>query len=153
MFWLACCIAYFGFLRVNEFTTSLPFKVSADSAYLTVADVTSSQVTFEARFHLLIQISKSDPVGRGGFIYLAHNLSTRESSCSDSILSGGTRHNTLPSICVGRWQSVDRKSTTFCEFSSHAWVFPAISHSFRIGAATVAAAAGLPDHLIQALGR
>ena len=27
------------------------------------------------------------------------------------------------------------------------------SHSFRIGAATIAACNGIPDHLIQALGR
>ena len=29
MFWSACCVAYFGFLRVSEFTTSLPFNASS----------------------------------------------------------------------------------------------------------------------------
>jgi hypothetical protein len=68
MFWSACCVAYFGFLRVSEFTTSLPFNASA---HLNVPDVTILPDSFEARFRLHIKISKTDPFGRGCFIYLA----------------------------------------------------------------------------------
>jgi hypothetical protein len=38
---IACCVAYFGFLRAGEFTTSLPFDVFA---HLIKADVTSIPV-------------------------------------------------------------------------------------------------------------
>jgi hypothetical protein len=41
IFWSACCIAYFGFLRASEFTTSLPFDAFA---HLIVVDVTSFPV-------------------------------------------------------------------------------------------------------------
>ncbi len=75
MFWSACCVAYFGFLRVSEFTTSPPFNAFV---HLSVADVTRLPVTFEARFRVLIKTSKTDPFGRGCFIYLAP---TRQCVC------------------------------------------------------------------------
>jgi hypothetical protein len=39
--WSACCIAYFGFLRASEFTTSLPFDAFT---HLIMVDVTSLPV-------------------------------------------------------------------------------------------------------------
>jgi hypothetical protein len=41
IFWSACCIAYFGFLRASEFMMSLPFDAFA---HLIVVDVTSLPV-------------------------------------------------------------------------------------------------------------
>ena len=103
--------------------------------------------------YCLFWIWKPDLVERGCFIYLDPNLSTHESSCSDSILSGSTRHDTRPSICAGqmavRLQHLEVNSYSICAFFSHAWVF----YSFRSGAATAAAAAGLPVPLNHALGR
>jgi hypothetical protein len=41
IFWSACCIAYFGFLRASEFMMSLPFDAFV---HLIVVDVTSLPV-------------------------------------------------------------------------------------------------------------
>jgi hypothetical protein len=98
----------------------------------------------EARFHWFIQVWKPDLVERFCFNYLDPNLSTHESSCSDSILFGCTRHDTRPSLCVGRWQFVYSTSSLGIHgnFSSY---------SFRSGAETAAAAADLPVPLRSTL--
>ena len=110
----------------------------------------------EARLHRLIQVWKLDLVERGCFIYLDPNLSTHESSCSDSILSGGTRHDTRPSICVGRWQfvySTSSKQLSVHSSLTHGYSRKFSSYSFRSGAETAGAAAGLSVPLIHVLGR
>jgi hypothetical protein len=153
MFWSACCVAYFGLLRVSEFTTSLPFNASS---HLNVADVTKLPDSFEARFRLHIKISKTDPFGRGCFIYLAR---TRRRVCSVAALQYylAVRGTTPGPLFV--WG--DDSPLTAPQVNHYMRLLLSrmrilgnySSRSFRIGAATAAAAAGLPDHLIQALGR
>ena len=67
MFWSACSLAFFGFLRVSEFTTSPPFDP--------VRQLAPSDVEFlpgepAPGLRLRIKCSKTDPVGAGHFLYI-----------------------------------------------------------------------------------
>ena len=150
MFWAACCVAFLGFLRVSEFTCPGVFDplchLSRDDIALNSAGC----------FRLHLKRSKSDPFARGCVVLLAPSgswicpvlalanyLELRGSSPGPLFISVDGRHLT-PDL-VNKWLPA---------ILSYAGVVGNYSsHSFRIGAATSAALAGVPDHLIKVLAR
>ena len=153
MFWSACCLAFYGFLRVSEFTSSVPFNPSRD---LTLADIQFLLSSSVAQLRIQIKRSKIDPVGQGCYIYLAR---TSRAACPVAALSTylsvrGSSTGPLFIWSDGSPLTAPQVNFYLRDLLSRAGVPGYFSaHSFRIGAATAAAAAGVPDHLIQALGR
>ena len=153
MLWAAFCTAFYGFLRASELCA--PGSHSFDPARtLCLADltITSSSV------HILIKASKTDPFRTTCTITLGE---TRTSTCPVAALRKYL-HCTHLSPGTPLFQFRDRSFLTRTSLTAHlrsllrsSGTDPATfaSHSFRIGAATTAAAAGLPDWQIQALGR
>lgn len=150
MFWAASCTAFFGFLRVSEFTCPGTFD---PSRHLGFCDV---QLDPSGGYRLLLKQSKTDPFGRGCTVYLGPSgrpicpvaalsryLSFRGSAPGPLFVLRDGRPLT-PSIVNSWLRSILSSAGVHGNYSSH---------SFRIGAATSAALAGVPDHLIQALGR
>ena len=105
---------------------------------------------------LCIKFFKTDPVGAGHFLYIGI---TGANLCPVLALRFYLAHRGSLAGPLFVW--VDRSPLTadqvdhyLCVILSQAGVLgPFSSHSFRIGVVTSAAAAGLPDHLIQTLGR
>ena len=66
MFWLACSLAFFGFLRVSKFTSSPPFD---PARHLAPSDLEFLPGEPSHGLHFRIKFSKTDPVGAGHFLY------------------------------------------------------------------------------------
>jgi len=65
MIWAACCLAYFGLLRVSEFTTSLP------TVFVPLIDLLLSDVALDNRMSSsIIQVTKGSQFRKGAQIYL-----------------------------------------------------------------------------------
>lgn len=155
MFWAACCLAYFGFLRSAEFT--VPNLASySPSIHLGVADIAVDASSLPSCLRIRIKASKTDPFRKGCFVHIGRGsfpLCAVQSLLAYLTLRGD-RPGPLFLFQDGR--PLSRSLLT-------AWlrrILPSAniqgnfsSHSFRIGAATVAARNGIPDHQIQALGR
>ena len=105
---------------------------------------------------LQIKASKTDPFRKGAFIHIGLG---RPPLCAvNSVMSYLTHRGNVPGplFLFQNGQPLSRSYLTD-------WLRQILasanipgnfsSHSFRIGAATVAARNGVPDHLIQALGR
>ena len=154
LLWAACCTGFFGFLRSGEFTTQ---NAKFDArVHLTLDDVQIDRHENPKVVFLRVKCSKTDPFRKGHTIRLgvSGNIICPVRSLLRYLhMRGGDpgplfRHtNGLP---------LTRATLT-------TWLRTAVSragiegifsgHSFRIGAATSAAAAGIPDHLIKTLGR
>ena len=69
MIWAACCLAYFGLLRVSEFTTSFLdcFNSSTD---LLLSDVDLDSRTSPMSIQITLKQSKTDQFRTGATIYL-----------------------------------------------------------------------------------
>ena len=150
MFWAACSLAFFGFLRVSEFTCSGPFD---PRLHLSLSDVWFDP---SGSIRLLIKSSKTDPFRRGVILSIGPS---GNSLCPVSAL----RHYLqLRGFAPGPL-FVSSLGCPLSPFLVNSWLRSILatvgisghysSHSFRIGAATCAAAAGVPDHLIKTLGR
>ena len=154
LFWAACCTGFFGFLRSGEFTTTT--SSFNPQLHLAVSDVKTDRHENPSVLFLRIKCSKTDPFRKGHVIRLGVSgtpICAVKALLQYLKLRGGEagplfRHrNGLP---------LTRSTLT-------SWLRDAIAragltgnfsgHSFRIGAATSAAAAGIPDHLIKTLGR
>ena len=152
MFWAACNLAYFGFLRSAEFTVpNLASYVPA--LHLGVAvDSHSSPSCLRLR----IKASKTDPFRKGCFLHIGKGESPL---CAiHSLLVYLTLRGDAPGPLFlfrdGRPLSCALLTSWLRGILSAAGIQGNFSsHSFRIGAATVAARNGIPDHQIQALGR
>ena len=145
MLWAAFTMAFYGFLRASEFATPI---------------LTWQHVQLVGnRYTVFLEQSKTDPF-RCGHTITVHASGT--STCPVRALQlyadavPEPRIN-LPVFKGGRFSPLDRqhltntirhllRNTTY----KHQCYS---SHSFRKGAATTAAAAGLPDWLIKVLGR
>ena len=75
MIWAACCLAYFGFLRVSEFTTSSPdhFDSSTD---LQLSDVALDNRTSPTTIQITLKQSKNDQFRTGTTICLGKSTYT-----------------------------------------------------------------------------
>ncbi|XP_031572598.1 uncharacterized protein LOC116306659 [Actinia tenebrosa] len=155
MFWAACCLAYFGFMRSAEFT--VPKLSSYSSAiHLSVQDIAVDSIDAPSCLCVYIKASKTDPFRKGCRVYVGratpplcavHSLlaylKIRGDSPGPLILLQSGQPLTRPLLT--NWL---RKLLLLANIPGNY-----SSHSFRIGAATVAARNGVPDHLIQSMGR
>ena len=154
MFWATCSFGYFGFLHTSEFT--VPSLASFSPSYhLGVQDIAVDSLSAPSCMSLRIKGSKTDPFRKGAFIHIG--LGQPPFCTVHTVLSFLTHRgdisgplfpfqNGQPLLCalLTDWLRQILASVNIpSNFSSH---------SFRIGAATVAARNGVPDHLIQALG-
>ena len=155
MFWAACNIAYFGFLRSAEFTVpNLASYVPA--IHLGVADVAEDSHSSPSCLRLRIKASKTDPFRKGCFLHIGKGeflLCTIHSLLTYLNLRGDAP-GPLFLFTDGRPLSRALLTSWLRDILSSAGIQGNFSsHSFQIGAATVAAGNGIPDHQIQALGR
>ena len=157
LFWAACCTDFFGFLRSGEFTTS---NSNFDSRiHLTLADVQIDKHVNPKVIFVRIKCLKTDPFRQGYTIRLGitgkdicavrallHYLRLRG---GDAVYAGPLcRHSTGSPLTRATLPTWLRNAV------AHAGLPGNFSgHSFYIGAATSAATAGIPDHLIKTLGR
>ena len=146
----AMTLAFFGFLRCGEFTTP------NQNAYqphrnLSMQDVIFYPTMEEAAYITIrFKYSKTDPFGKGHTVTLhAINTLTCAVQAMRHYLKLRSYHAQSPLFLLA-----DGMVLTRLKFiTSLRCLLAKVGHSFRIGAATSAAAAGLPDWLIEAMGR
>ena len=150
MLWAAMLTAFYGFLRVSEYTS--PHVKSHDPHFTLCYEDISWIPT--STIHVRIKASKTDPFRAGVTISLHANNSPL---CPIKALRPYLNHHPSKSGPLFVWQ-VGRNLTRTGFSSALSRIRPQgvqnlSSHSFRIGAASTAAAAGHPRWLIQAMGR
>ena len=148
MLWAALTTAFYGFLRVSEYTSSHRTKFDPHTTLL------FSDVTIEGDVaHIVIKASKTDPFRNGITIRLAANTSTL---CPIAALKNflplhPTQHG--PLFTYQDKKFLTRKELNVTLKSTTNGLANTSSHSLRIGAASTAAAMGCPRWLIQSMGR
>ena len=156
MIWAAFTLAFFAFLRCSEFTYNgiaqfRPwFDLSADSVSFHHSQACPQQMS------VLLKASKTDTYRQGYTLVIA---------CSPSPICAVTAmrnyflaalpHGPLFYFHSGRLLTRSAVVNLLRDAARHAGLpYRSLKgHSFRIGAVSTAAAAGLPDWLIKVLGR
>ena len=149
MLWAAFLVAFFGFLRSSEFVAPT-INTFLPSHTLCFSDVH----WVDGHFHIHIKSSKTDPFSHGCTVRLAPSKTEicPVLALNSFLSSHPTGNGPLFTFCDGtyltrrRLNSLLKKALPRSSSSTS-------SHSFRIGAATTAAAMGMPKWLIQQLGR
>ena len=153
LLWAATCVGFFGFLRVGEFT------VASEQHHpcIVFEDVAVDSHTHPSIIRLRLRHAKMDPFGKGVDVYLGASGSA---VCPVTALLGFLAVRPLVTGQLFVWQ--DGKALSRSAFVAQLRVALRSAgiddagfsgHSLRIGAATAAAAAGIPDHTIKMLGR
>lgn len=148
--------AFYGFLRCGEFTC----RQTSDSHFIRLCDINVFKDW--SQFTLFLRISKTDPFGKGVYINIfANNLlypvRTMVQYLEMRRSQGATSMSPLFVNDFVSYKPLMRH--TFIGFLKDLLSRIGLNnldyngHSFRIGAATSAAAAGVQDHVIQTLGR
>ena len=154
LIWAACCLAFFGSLRVSEFT--IPNHTSYDNeCYLSLPDISVDNRDHPQLLKVTIKQSKTDPYRKGVDLYLG---AINGMLCPVKAL--------LPYLAIRPERAnsplfilKDGRRLTFCNILntslSRLGYDSALynTHGFRIGAATTARQANIPDSSIQMLGR
>ena len=155
MLWSAFTLAFFGFLRVSEFTAPTTSTFDGQRTLLARDIATKNNV-----LTVHIKASKTDPFRRGSNIIIAQSGSPicAVNAYVDYCCLKSSKHDLLPAFIFANGSFLTRHSLAEilrCLLRS-AGVEDATkfsTHSFRSGAATTAAKAGLPTWLIKTLGR
>ena len=152
MLWSACCFAFLSFLRNSEYT-SPSTQSFRQATTLQFQDINVN----DSSFRLTVKASKTDPFREGLTLLIA---STRTSLCPVSALKCYLKYSKVSQgplfqFSDGRFLTRTLISLTVREALSNQGldIKRYSSHSFRIGAASAASAAGLSDSLIKFLGR
>ena len=154
MLWAAFTLAFFGFLRVSEFT------YSSSKSFLAVKDI-----AFVPNIHnpdyiqVRIKQSKTDPFRQGTTLTIAKSNSKvcAVIALRDYILQRNSTTTDEPLFMLQNGQPLSRciLNANLRELLNMLGYLETdyAPHSFRIGAATTAAAANMPPWLIKTLGR
>ena len=155
MLWAAFCLGFFGFMRAGEFTCPSLESFTPDS--LSPRDIAVDSHSSPSCITVCLKRSKTDPFGAGTMLHLG---ATGTVLCPVSSLLGylavrPPAHGPLFVFQDGSTLSRPRLVQSLRQALSSVGVddSPFSGHSFRIGAATTAAKAGINDSLIQTLGR
>lgn len=156
MIWAACCLAYFGLLRVSEFTSSSPTLVDPLKDLL-LSDVAVDNRASPSIIQITIKQSKGDQFRKGAQIYLGRTnhavcpvralgqyLSRRGGTPGPLFLFPDGKNLTRPAFSAALHKALEELQIDSSQFNTH---------SFRIGAATFAKQAGMSDSHVKALGR
>ena len=156
LIWAACSVGFFGFLRAGEFL--VPDGIQFDpSRHLSLADIVLDTSAPRWRFLVTIKTSKTDQYFQGARVVLG---ATGSDLCPvaallDYLSSRGDAPGPLFMFSDGsplhRSQFVQEVQRALTASGLGGLNFN--SHSFRIGAATSAGAAGVPESTIKVLGR
>ena len=153
--WAACCIGFFAFLRSGEFTCNS--WAAYNTAMLSLSDVVIDSRSNPSVVQLTLRQSKTDVFGMGVKIYLGR---TGDTLCPLSALLAylAIRPPTPgPLFLLRSGQPLSRgglvSAVRLALGSTDLDISRFNGHSFRIGAATAAAEAGIPDSTIKLLGR
>lgn len=156
MLWATCCMCFFGFLRSGEVTLVSQSEYDPET-HLSEGDVALDSLVHPSVVRIHIKASKTDPFRQGVFIYLG---STGNDLCPVAAISAylATRdHDPGPFFRFASGAALTRDALVKHLRSALSHFDVDVSqysgHSFRIGAATAAAAVGLEDSLIKTLGR
>ena len=155
MLWAACCLAYFGFMRIGELT------VSSDDAYdsashLSWGDIAVDDPACPSCMEVRVKASKTDPFWQGISLFIGRVASDLcpVSAMLAYLVVKGNQTGPLFKFRDGRSLTRQRFVMAVQEALNAAGVEAGqySGHSFRIGAATTAAARGLEDSTVRTLG-
>ena len=153
--WAACCVGFFGFLRSGEFTCDS--WTTYHPSMLSLCDVAIDDKSNPSIVHITLRHSKTDVFGAGVTLHLGK---TDDIICPViSLLNYLAIRPPTPGPLfllksgnpLSRSFLVSSLRTALASFDID--VFRYNGHSFRIGAATAAAQANIPDSTIKSLGR
>lgn len=155
MIWAVCCVAFFGFFRMGEIT-SPSIRSFDDKRTLTVADVAADSQSNPTTIRLRLKVTKTSQFSAVD-VYLGR---TDDDLCPVAALLAyltvrGMSPGPLFQFQDGRFLTKDlliakvRDGLDALGLDSKDYA----GHSFRIGAATTAAEAGVEDSMIKTLGR
>jgi hypothetical protein len=156
MLWAACCMGFFGFMRSGEFT--IPASNAYDSnRHLSVSDIAVDSHTNPTMLSVRLRVSKTDPFGAGVTIYLGRTsgqicpvaavlqyLAARPPVDGPLFITEQGAPLTKAIFITRVREALSRAGIDSSSYKGH---------SFRIGAATTAAACGMNEGLIKTLGR
>lgn len=156
MLWAACCLGFFCFLRAGEMT--VPNDREFDPAvHLTKEDLALDNQESPSMLRVRLKQSKTDPFRRGIYLFVGK---TGSDLCPvlavlSYLISRGSRTGPLFMYQDGRYLTRQRLVVAVREALDKAGMDQTCycGHSFRIGAATTAAARGIEDSVIKTLGR
>ena len=156
MLWAACCMCFFGFLRSGEVTVQSS-KAYDPSSHLSVGDVALDSLSDPKVVQVCIKASKMDPFRKGVTIYLGK---TGDDLCPVAAIAPYLAVRGCSQGPFFRWASGVPLSREMLVVKIREALKPSgvdvtrySGHSFRIGAATTAAAVGIEGSLIKTLGR
>ena len=156
LIWAACCLCFFGFLRAGEMTVPSDAEFDART-HLCVADIALDDNRSPALIRVTLKQSKTDPFRKGVNIFVGR---TGTDLCPvaallDYLSVRGSSPGPLFTFADGRLLTRQRFVERVREGLSKTGIDQSkyCGHSFRIGAATTAAARGVEDCIIKILGR
>lgn len=156
MLWAASCLCFFAFLRVGEMT--VPSDSSFDlSVHLSVGDVAVDAQQNPSMVRVRIKRSKTDPFRKGIDLFVGKTGSALcpVAALLDYLKSRRTDPGPLFRFEDGLPLTRPRFAAAIRSALARAGVDQKkfCMHSFRIGAASTAAARGIEDSVIKTLGR
>ena len=157
MLWAAACLAFFAFLRVGEFTSPTTDKYDP-KVHLSFSDISTDNQQSPSMVFVQLKQSKTDQLRKGVTIVLGRTkqfLLCPVSSLMGYLVVRGNTPGPLFTWSNGtfitRAQFVEEVKKALDIAGVDAANFN--GHSFRIGAASTAAANGMEDSMIKTLGR